>query len=751
MDYYVSNRQDDFEDTRALLVVGQIYQNINDQPVGVNPFQPQFRQQLVKQLRKTNLPGAATCHSWVDAVRIAQEQKEALAANSSESAPFSFESKALDMSEVIAYFERPEYTGQPMTNCLAAGANGRTYILQNRLHTGAPDDNTDKYMPNTTTENVKSVPVGNISLVSPQQELTCLSFFDEKRTVVDWSTTIRSLKRFALNSEYSAEMCKSALLTMIRMYRPVDQEILAEKSANGIARYLLQATCSVDRKLYHLDRLEKQTRKIGEPLQEAIAKVKLLAEQIYPEASGHRDRIVIRALMSFVDQPSSKMLSRSLTLAQQRGVEPNVDKLTEEVVRYELQTGKYPTQTMSMSRNAGLLPTFMSVQTESPDDNCRENMSSSFMSSKGQILSNEEEEERKRYLWHLNPAAFAKKDATRRRGVDLQQSFQENQAFFTLPGGKPQLYFPNPKRDGYLKLDAYTLPNPEMFAQAVEFSKVGPPAETDPFLKQLQKLKSAKTVTSAALKKAKENRQTLADAVVQLATKKLEQRQGRYPSRTRRKSSYNASKSAPTSRDNSPVSQKGAASATSTPGSSRASSRSRGSVKDGVYSRNGSQSRSPSLDKSADKSRSRPPRLPPKPGTSNKSNKQRIIPSRSRERSSSIQRFKDIAKLYPDMRLGVNCRPNYVPEKGESCSKCMTSKYDDSKHFEFRCPKYVRYNKDPCQKCFMGMHFDEVCSEVKTHPPPNLMENNPVPQDTERLQELQRKLHALIMQEEKND
>ena len=35
--------------------------------------------------------------------------------------------------------------------------------------------------------------------------------------------------------------------------------------------------------------------------------------------------------------------------------------------------------------------------------------------------------------------------------------------------------------------------------------------------------------------------------------------------------------------------------------------------------------------------------------------------------------------------------------------------------------------------------------------PPNLMENNPVPQDTERLQELQRKLHALIMQEEKND
>ena len=215
MDYYVSNRQDDFEDTRALLVVGQIYQNINDQPVGVNPFQPQFRQQLVKQLRKTNLPGAATCHSWVDAVRIAQEQKEALAANSSESAPFSFESKALDMSEVIAYFERPEYTGQPMTNCLAAGANGRTYILQNRLHTGAVGDNTDKYMPNTTTENVKSVPVGNISLVSPQQELTCLSFFDEKRTVVDWGTTIRSLKRFALNSEYSAEMCKSALLTMI--------------------------------------------------------------------------------------------------------------------------------------------------------------------------------------------------------------------------------------------------------------------------------------------------------------------------------------------------------------------------------------------------------------------------------------------------------------------------------------------------------------------------------------------------------
>ena len=738
MDYFFSSRQDNFDDTNTLMVVSQILNNIHDVPA--NEFQDQVREQLISTLRRTNLPGAGSVNTWAAAVNIAKQQGEAFANYRPTSGPFAFEAKALNMSEVTEYFDDPDYTGPPMVMCLITGASGRTCLLQNKKWPSAPGtvNPVDKYCINTTTEGVRSVPVGNVSLASPQQELSCMSFFDENRSVVDWATTLKSLKQHAQDSEYSSNMCKSALLSMIRMYRPLDQEILAEKTADQIARYLLDATSSVDRKLYHLDRLEKQTRKPGEPLQEAVAKVKLIAGRIYPESPSHRDRIVIRALMSFVDQTAAKMLSRALSLAQQKGIDPNVDKLTEDVVRYELQTGKHPNQTMAMSRNSGLLPTFMAMKLH---DDREENIwdpPGSFMANKTKPVMDDREDERRKYLWHFDQAAVKSRDSARQRQSKLKQPLQENQAFFTMPHGKPHLYFPNQNRDGYLKLDTYTLPNPEMFVQAVDFSAAGPAEEGDPFLKQLQGLRSARPVTQNALNKAKTNRQTVGKAVIEYATKTIAEMRERY--NTRSAASLNATKSNPPSRGSSPGGNE--TSAFSTPNTSRNSSRSRGSVKDGVYSRDGSKSRSPSAGRSTEKPKSSTPKKPPGRKDSVKGRVPRLSTSQERrDRSGSSTR-------YQDMKRGVNCRPTYNPDKGKSCTKCMTTKYDEGAHFEFRCPIYDIYNKDACTVCYSGYHKEDACRDgTKTFPPPNLNENNAVLEQAAgnaKLQELQKALLSLL-------
>ena len=736
MDYFVSSRQDDFEDTRTLLVVSQVLSNVNDIPG--NQFQTDIRNQLVKTLRRTNLPGAGSVNTWEQAVRVAEQQGRTFASHQPTTGPFSFDVRALDQSEVNAFFDDPEYTGPPMVSCLASGANGRTYLLQNKAYP-APEgaDRVEKYCLSTTTEGVKAVPVGNISLVSTQQELSCMSFFDEKRTVVDWGTTLKSLKQHALDSEYSPNMCKSALLTMIRMYRPLDQEILAEKNADQIARYLLDATSSVDRKLYHLDRLEKQTRRPGEPLQEAVAKVKLIAGRIYPDSSVHRDRIVTRALMSFVDQAAAKMLSRSLALAQQKGIEPNIDKLTEDIVRYELQTGKHPSQTMSMSRNSSLLPTFMAMRVHEEDDDSIRDLSGDFMANGARPLVEDREDDRKRYLWHFDQTAVKNRDSTRQKQAKLKQPFQDNQAFFTMPNGKPHLYFPNKDRDGYLKVDAYTLPTPEMFAQAVDFSNAGPPEEGDAFLKQLHNLKTTRSVSHSALTRAKINRQTVGQAVINLVTKKIAEARDRY--NTRSTANYNTNKSNPTSRESSPGGYN--PSEFSTPNTSRNNSRSRGTVKKGAYAKNTIQSRSPSTETNSTGTSKKPP------GRRNSSrNRNRASTSREkRDKSSSEARFLQNVEKYPDMKPGINCRPTYNPDRGESCTKCMTNKFDKDKHFEFQCPKYEGYNKEPCQKCFSGHHLDDACLEGnRAYPPPNLNENNPVPQEVTKKQELQKALAHLL-------
>ena len=734
MDFYLENRSLEQDESSNLMLLGQILNNRQEQPN--NPFQQRYRTQLVRQLKLSTIPGGAAVTSWAEALTLAEDLSQAEESGREDVNNFSFDMTALDMAEVRSYFNRPGYTGPPLVACLASGANGRCYLLENTLWDGQNPD-IYRYLLNTETEHCKAVPIGNVALVSPQQELSCVAFLDEKKLSPDWSTTISNLKKFGINSEYSYEMIKTALMTFVRGFRPADQEILASMDANSIARYLLKASQGVDRNLYHMERLERCSRKQGEPLQEAMARVRLLAGQIYPGQNGakHRDRILLRALASFVDVTSAKMLARNIRYAQQKGVDPNVEKLMATVIKYEISTGKQPTKVMQISKSMDHLPSFMSLSVYSNSDGESE-QPAQVMASKARTKTTfDQEEDRSKYWSHFDPIVKSKRDAARQINVKnaKQHAFNEGQPFFCANQGKPTLYFPH--AEGYYKINAYSLPSPETFLQAVTVVKENKGDENQQFFNDLKELAGAKKVDPAKLQAAVKERKRLPTSLIESVSNRLGN--PRYPKRT----SINVSKSAASSRDSSASSYKSATSAASSPGSSKnvsdAESRpSRGKVKNSVYVRDSSTERSPSLSRSKTKNKKT---LSNRTGTKPKTSKQR-------ERSSSIKRFVRAKEMYPDMKLGINCRPTYRPDFGPSCMKCMTDYDDKGSHFEFRCPKYDRYNKEPCRICLAGYHFEDKCEAGdNVFPPPNLNANSVAPR--ENLIRLQKQLEDLLAAE----
>ena len=271
------------------------------------------------------------------------------------------------MQDLHNYFGHENYRGPPLPACLINGANGRTYVLENTLYNPhvdlqppqalvEPPDIEFKYALGTTLKHVRAVPIGNVVLVSPSQEVSCVCFLDERRSVVDWKTTIHNLKALATNSEYSYLMVKTALMNFVRMFRPVDQELLSKQNANEIARFLLKTTGTADRRLHHLERLEKASRGPEESLMEALSKVRLLVEQVYPGQGSARQRetIMLQALISFSDSVASNMVRKSVVSMQRLNRKPNLDRLIEQVMRYELENGRYPNKTLYMSKQIDL-------------------------------------------------------------------------------------------------------------------------------------------------------------------------------------------------------------------------------------------------------------------------------------------------------------------------------------------------------------------------------------------------------------
>ena len=775
MDFFLSSRQEEIDETNTIFLLGQISANAHAREE--DPYQVTYRSCLLRKLQNTSLPGASRVSTWEEAVQFVRDQARKQSERESFET-FDFECTALDMQDLHDYFRHEYYRGPPLPACLASGANGRTYVLENILYDPTVDlqpplpqavDGQEpvqapaiefKYALSTTLDNVRSIPIGNVVLVSPSQEVSCVCFLDEKRSVVDWKTTIHNLKGFAINSEYSYLMVKTALMNFVRMFRPADQELLSKQSANEIAKFLLKTTSTVDRRLHHLERLEKASRIQGESLMEALAKVRLLVEQVYPGSGSARQReaIMLQALISFSDSVASNMIKKSVVSMQRLNREPNLDRLVEQVMRYELETGKYPTKTLYMSRQANLSSTFMAAQSSldpSLGDSLVDNVQ--VMASRGKSLTIPvEEDDRRRLWWQFDSGSTRRKSPARqRKGSVPAPSRSPNprkpepeksppeikHPFFTLSSGTPTLFFPNPSQtEGFCKVSADSMPTPDIFLQAVDLVSTGLDEDKLPFLEQLSQYPATKNVTQKEALKAAGKQVPLADEVVQLTQGRIQQNlKYRNKLRDPKTSKHFTSKSNPVSRDSSASSFRSATSRTSSPASSRPSSDteqvySRGSVKKSVYSR----------ESSAEK-----PKSKPAGGTKKRSEKQNSDAprsSRQRQRSSSVKRFLRFRSQFPDMKPGLNCRPSYSPDLGQTCVKCMTDQDMDNPHFEFRCPKYESYNKDPCKTCSNGYHLETQCeSKAKVYPPPVVNENN---LDTEsKIAQLQRQLELLLASE----
>lgn len=124
--------------------------------------------------------------------------------------------------------------------------------------------------------------ISSPSSVDVQQETSCLSFMDSRKTMVDWPTTLENLNSMITTKLYSEGMMRKCLLRFINHYESSQTEYLKDKDSNLIANFLLSLNSRIDKKAYHKAKLQMAVRLPEETLSAAIMKVRNIAEMIYP-------------------------------------------------------------------------------------------------------------------------------------------------------------------------------------------------------------------------------------------------------------------------------------------------------------------------------------------------------------------------------------------------------------------------------------------------------------------------------------
>ena len=114
-DYFLNQRQDELSESQNIFLLGQINSQIDDRVQ--DPFQPQYRQSLLRQLQSSSLAGVSRIHSWADAVEFVRNQIPATREDENFDG-FDFGCVALDSNELQAYFDDPQYGGPPLPACL---------------------------------------------------------------------------------------------------------------------------------------------------------------------------------------------------------------------------------------------------------------------------------------------------------------------------------------------------------------------------------------------------------------------------------------------------------------------------------------------------------------------------------------------------------------------------------------------------------------------------------------------------------
>ena len=735
---FLQYNQQDLEENAIHSLLERIEQQREDKQGAARDRQNVIRNRLVRQLQNTNIAQAQQVQNWEQAV-LFQETYTFPYEEASTAESFTFDLDAVDMSTISAYFiNNSELTGAAeMHECIVNVSPQRAYIRERAKKTITDDNGVRTHLfaflkHNDTGSAGFTRPIGNAALVNVQQEMSTMVFLDAHNEVIDWVDTLNNLRMYAKDNDYAPNMVKNCLMNMVRIHRPQDAQLLGRKDYNEIACFLLQSMAYVDKRMYYLERLDTISRKPKEALASAVSKVKLLADQLFPAPNQQRsrDNVILKAIVAFTADPFADTVRRHIKNQQNKGLEVHIEKMINHVQQHEVNNNAAPKQELHYDRKINKQEiSFMNMQYEQAEPQCyaterklQNKDSEDDFYSRASLINNVRSRPQSR---------DRERSPGRQRGRSPFRSHPKtptNQALLdklraqkrTVNYNTPYVVKSEVHENNYKMYFPTTLPNKEYMS--IEFKDI---QDNDTLFKAIKaqgfqnldsnvyntlntlgNLPAARAESKETFMQDMSNKHSLTmdqtEILMQNVAKDNIITQDTYTNMVMLHAAEIANKL-----------RKDAAQKT--------------------QPRRQSKNRSPSVgttQKNKAKSKS-----PAKQNRSPSPIKRKNRSKSNNRRQSSVARFLETQKMFPNLKLGVNARPNYRPMLEKACVKCMT----ENLHHEHECDKYSRYAGSVCIKCNAGYHFEEDCKQTISH-------NFAAPQD--KLQVITELLKQLNMPED---
>ena len=367
-------RQDTFKtDSNSALICAIIAESgRNSEPESTGKFFF-LRNELISRLRYSSLPNTSNIKTWEQAVSYVETYSTSKLAGSSTPQRFSFKVPAIGLEELTEHCNLP---GTPNLSNITETIGGRSFVRQRSSWSSLSeqeklDENNIKTRfieinknpaadPNAAGRESASIPHDYIPVANPvfrsmPSELNLVVFVDNEKSTVDWISTISDLQRYFTINAYSREMMRDALLLLVKVHRPSDQEYFHELSIDDIANTLLSSMSSSSRRLWYINKLNSYARLPHEDIRQAMSRIEILIKKIYPDPnqSKQANNILLKAACSFVVDSLALDLLYDIKKQVQAGEEPSYQRILDDITRYELQTGNVPKTELKYNRPIG--------------------------------------------------------------------------------------------------------------------------------------------------------------------------------------------------------------------------------------------------------------------------------------------------------------------------------------------------------------------------------------------------------------
>jgi hypothetical protein len=139
---------------------------------------------------------------------------------------------------------------------------------------------------NPERPNGEFVEVSRPEAADPVTEFSVLQFINGDKTLPDWSASLANLKELGKDRVYTMGMMKACLLRLVNRFISNQSKLLQEKTANEIAKMLLNMDPHVDKISHYRQALFAACRLPGEDLPPAMTRFENLLNQVYPAAKA---------------------------------------------------------------------------------------------------------------------------------------------------------------------------------------------------------------------------------------------------------------------------------------------------------------------------------------------------------------------------------------------------------------------------------------------------------------------------------